>query len=146
MIKSQLSPSRGFIDVSYLCVVLFESKAPDIVWKEMILGSHNYTFSQDRLPSKYYNGRFIKCSCRQVNQKDNFNALEKFAWGVSVPIGRRSSGRLATMLMVTINDIIGTSGRCSCWSAFGQSTGNDVSFHDKQHCFLFPFLRPLLFS
>ena len=72
----------------------------------MILGSHIYTFSQDRLPSKYYNGRFIKCSWRQANKKDNFNNLEELARAVGVSVGRCLGGRLAMMLAATIEVII----------------------------------------
>ena len=43
--------------------------------------------------------------------------------------------------------IFGTSGQHSSRSAFGPTTGNDISGHYKQRYFLFPvFLRCLLFS
>ena len=50
-----------------------------------------------------------------------------------VPVGRRSGGGLAMTLVASINVIIffffGTSVRRSSRSAFGRSTGNDVSGH-----------------
>ena len=49
---------------------------------------------------------------------------------------RRSGSRLATTLVATINIIIGTSVQLSSWSAFGRSTGYDVSGHYKRHYFL----------
>ena len=57
-----------------------------------------------------------------------------------VPVGWRSGSRLATMLVAAKNDILfsfGTSVRRSSRSAFGRSTGNDVSGHYKRHYFLF---------
>ena len=59
---------------------------------------------------------------------------------------RRSGSRLATTLVATINIIIGTSVQLSSWSAFGRSTGYDVSGHYKRHYFLFFLLSVVYFS
>ena len=58
--------------------------------------------------------------------------------------GRRS----VTVLLpfYSLHFRIGTSVRCSNRSAFGRSTGNDVSGHYKRHSFFFFFLCRLLFS
>ena len=45
---------------------------------------------------------------------------------------------------INLQIVFGTSGRRSSWSAFGRSTGKDVSGHFKRHYFLFfLFFSPL---
>ena len=77
------------------------------------------------------------------NITEVFNSL-LLARVVDVPVGRRSGGQLAMMLVAAISEgpihkrfkkknlarAVGVPvGRCSSRSAFGWSTGNDISGH-----------------
>ena len=76
---------------------------------------------------------------KMVVQAGSFTRTELLARACDVPVGRRLGGRLATTLVATINIIIfhsiGMSVRRSSRSAFGRSTGNDVSGHKIRHYF-----------
>ena len=86
------------------------------------------------------NGRYCGSWAKYCNIMSTPETLQiLFISTLSYPRLRSSVTGYNYYLLFGGTNLFGTSSRCSSWSAFGQSTGNNVSGHYKQHYFLLVF-------